>query len=297
MNEPRIRPSDSLSGVRYEIRGRLARRAEEMRRSGREIIRLNIGNPALFGFRTPEKLREALIGRLHVSEGYCHQKGILPAREAVAMQQRARGAEGVGVEEVYIGNGVSELVDLALRALLNPGDEVLVPSPDYPLWTAAVRLNQGRAVHYPCPPDNGFQPDLDALAGLLTPRTRALVLINPNNPTGAVYDRRTLEAMVRLAERHRLRLVRPQGAMYAFVGINRTSIPHFDDEDFALALLDKKGVLLMPGTSFSTSYKDHFRITLLPDAHTLGMVFRRIEDALEDYAEQPAVSAGDTGNS
>src|SRR6202161_2180090 len=147
-----VRPSESLNNVRYEIRGRLARRAHELERQGYEIISLNIGNPRLFGFRTPETMRLAMIENLFDSEGYCHQKGIFPAREAVVMQQQARGVAGVSAEEVFIGNGVSELIDLTLRALLNDGDEVLVPSPDYPLWTAAA-CGTPRAVRKPisCP--------------------------------------------------------------------------------------------------------------------------------------------------
>jgi alanine-synthesizing transaminase len=196
-----VRPSESLRHVRYEIRGRLARRAHEMQRMGYEIVSLNIGNPGAFGFRTPETMRLAMIENLSDSEGYCHQKGIFPAREAVVMQQQARGVTGVTAEEVFIGNGVSELIDLVLRALLNDGDEVLVPSPDYPLWTAAVTLNGGRAVHYPCRSENGFVPDPEEVAALITPRTRAIVVINPNNPTGAVYPRPVLESLARLAER------------------------------------------------------------------------------------------------
>ncbi len=199
-----IATSDSLRGVKYEIRGRLARRALELARQGYEILSLNIGNPALFGFRTPETMRLAMIENLGESEGYCHQKGIFPAREAVVMQQQARGVTGVSAEDVFIGNGVSELIDLGLRALLNPGDEVLVPSPDYPLWTAAVTLNSGKAVHYPCRPEAGYVPDPEELARLITPRTRAIVIINPNNPTGAVYPRAVLEQLAALAERHSL---------------------------------------------------------------------------------------------
>ncbi len=196
--------SDSLSNVRYEIRGQLAQRAHEMERQGYEIISLNIGNPGLFGFRTPETIRMAMIENLATSEAYCHQKGIFPAREAVVMQQQDRGVMDVTAEDVFIGNGVSELIDLTLRALLNTGDEVLIPSPDYPLWTAAVTLNGGKAVHYPCTPENGFEPDIGQLEKLITPKTRALVVINPNNPTGAVYSRATLEKIVALAERHGL---------------------------------------------------------------------------------------------
>ncbi len=195
-----IKTSDSLQDVRYEIRGQLAQRANEMERQGYEIISLNIGNPGLFGFRTPDTMRMAMIENLQASEAYCHQKGIFPAREAVVMQQQERGIMDVTAEDVFIGNGVSELIDLTLRALLNNGDEVLIPSPDYPLWTASVTLNGGQPVHYPCPPENGFQPSLDRLRELVSDRTRAIVVINPNNPTGAVYSRETLEAIVALAE-------------------------------------------------------------------------------------------------
>jgi len=197
-----VTASKSLSGVRYEIRGRLAQRAHEMERQGSEIISLNIGNPGLFGFRTPETMRMAMIENLRTSEAYCHQKGIFPAREAVVMQQQERGVMDVSAEEVFIGNGVSELIDLSLRALLNEGDEVLIPSPDYPLWTASVTLNGGKAVHYPCRQELGFEPDVDAIAGLINERTRAIVVINPNNPTGAVYSRETLLGIVDIAERH-----------------------------------------------------------------------------------------------
>ncbi|MFK7957735.1 MAG: aminotransferase class I/II-fold pyridoxal phosphate-dependent enzyme [Lysobacterales bacterium] len=204
---PKVEVSQHLTEVRYEIRGALARRAQELDRQGYEVLHLNIGNPGRFGFRTPETMRLAIIENLSSSEAYCHQKGIFPAREAVVMQQQNRGVMDVTVDDVIMGNGVSELIDLHLRALLNPGDEVLVPSPDYPLWTAAVALNGGKAVHYPCPSDNDFQPDLEALETLLTPKTRALVVINPNNPTGAVYPADTLAAMAKFAERHHLVLM------------------------------------------------------------------------------------------
>ena len=190
-----VRPSDGLANVRYEIRGKLARRALALERLGYDIVSLNIGNPYAFGFRTPETMRLAMIENLRNSEGYVHQKGIFPAREAVVMQQQERGVRGVTAEEVFIGNGVSELIDLTLRALLNPGDEVLVPSPDYPLWTAAVNLNTGRAVHYPCLAARSFIPDPEDIEALVTARTRAIVIVNPNNPTGAVYPRETLAAI------------------------------------------------------------------------------------------------------
>ncbi len=199
-----IETSAALAEVKYEIRGQLARRAHELERLGYEIISLNIGNPGLFGFRTPETMRLAMIENLGQAEPYSHQKGIFPAREAVVMQQQDRGISGVTAEEVFIGNGVSELIDLSLRALLNRGDEVLVPSPDYPLWSAAVSLNSGIVKHYPCPPERRFLPDIAAIEALISPRTRALVIINPNNPSGAVYDRTTLADLVALAEHHGL---------------------------------------------------------------------------------------------
>jgi alanine-synthesizing transaminase len=202
-----IAPSNALREVKYEIRGQLARRAYEMERQGYEIVSLNIGNPGLFGFRTPETMRLAMIENLGSAEPYSHQKGIFPAREAVVMQQQDRGIQGVTAEDVFIGNGVSELLDLSLRALLNAGDEVLVPSPDYPLWSAAVSLNGGIVKHYPCPPDRDFKPDIAALEAMITARSKAIVIINPNNPSGAVYDRDTLLQIVELAEKHNLVLM------------------------------------------------------------------------------------------
>jgi len=199
-----IKISTALADVKYEIRGHLSARASELERQGYEIISLNIGNPGLFGYRTPETMRLAMIENLSQAEPYSHQQGIFPAREAVVMQQQDRGLSGISVNEVFIGNGVSELIDLSLRALLNPGDEVLVPSPDYPLWSAAVTLNGGKAVHYPCSPECDFQPDIAAIESLITDRTRSIVVINPNNPSGAVYNRDLLKQMVDLAQRHDL---------------------------------------------------------------------------------------------
>jgi alanine-synthesizing transaminase len=203
----KIKSSEALQDVRYEIRGQLANRALELEKRGYEIVSLNIGNPGLFGFRTPETMRLAMIENLGQAEPYCHQKGIFPAREAVVMQQQNRGVGGVTAEEVFIGNGVSELIDLSLRALLNPDEEVLVPSPDYPLWSAAVSLNGGKAVHYDCDVDNAFLPDIGHMESLINPRTRGIVVINPNNPSGAVYDRDTLKSIADLASKHGLVLL------------------------------------------------------------------------------------------
>jgi alanine-synthesizing transaminase len=405
--EHQIRPSEGLRHVKYEIRGRLARRAQELERQGYEIVPLNIGNPGAFGFRTPETMRLAMIENMPVAEGYCHQKGIFPAREAVVMQQQMRGVTGMSAEEVFIGNGVSELIDLCLRALLNDGDEVLIPSPDYPLWSAAVTLNGGKAVYYPCRPENDFVPDPAEIARLVTSRTRAIVVINPNNPTGAVYPREVCEAIARLAESKKLvvfcdeiydqmtydgvehvpmatlvrdtvcctmsglskiyracgyrvgwaafsgnlrgaadylsalellsslrlcsnvpaqwavqtalggyqsikelmapggrlyesrraivdatrgsrflHLAPPKGSMYAFVRVKTDELPEFDDQTFALDLLEQKLVLLAPGASFNVPYRDHFRTTLLPEAALLKKVFARIDELLAAYASR-----------
>ncbi len=202
-----VTTSAILKDVRYEIRGQLANRALELEKRGYEIISLNIGNPGLFGFRTPETMRLAMIENLAQAEPYSHQKGIFPAREAIVMQQQDRGVQGISVDEVFVGNGVSELIDLSLRALLNPGDEILVPSPDYPLWSAAVALNGGKVRYYECDRNNGFLPDVDAIEALVTPRTKGIVVINPNNPTGAVYDRETLTRLAQLAARKGLVLL------------------------------------------------------------------------------------------
>src|SRR6185437_4975468 len=183
------------------------RPARELEAAGHDIIKLNIGNPGRYGFEAPAHLREAIASHLHDSEAYGHEQGLETAREAIAAQQRTRGARHVEAERIFIGNGVSELIDLALRALLQPGDEVLLPSPDYPLWSAATILNGGQPRYYRCLASHAHLPDPDEVEALITPRTRALVLINPNNPTGAVYPRALLQRLVEIAARHRLLLL------------------------------------------------------------------------------------------
>ena len=408
-----ITPSAHLAEVRYEIRGALTRRARELEAAGLDIIKLNIGNPGRYGFEAPAHLREAIACHLHESEAYGHEQGLEVAREAIAAQQRARGARDVDVERIFIGNGVSELIDLSLRALLHPDDEVLLPSPDYPLWSAATILNGGKPRYYRCLAENGHLPDPDEVEALITPRTRALVLINPNNPTGAVYPRPLLERLVAIAARHRLLLlcdeiydeilydgtsfqplaevagelpclsfgglskvhracgyrvgwmslsgdpertatyrdalqllaalrlcanvtaqwavlpalqdapticaltapggrlhearrivlqsvaasryldlVTPDGALYAFPQVRADHFPTFDDNAFALRLLEEESVLVVPGTSFNVPRSHHFRLTLLPPPTQLREVFVRIERVLAGMAlEQPQRSA------
>jgi len=198
---------ERLSEVRYEIRGELARRARELEAEGRTLIKLNIGNPGVFGFRAPEHLQRAIADHIHETDPYTHQQGLPVAREAIAAFHARRGAQQVSPERVFVSNGVSELIDIALRALLNPGDEVLIPSPDYPLWSAATILNDGHPVFYRCHADAGFLPDPDEMEALVSSRTRAIVLINPNNPTGASYPRALLERIVAIAARHNLLLL------------------------------------------------------------------------------------------
>lgn len=407
MSLPPLRASEHLHGVKYEIRGALARRADQLEKEGHDIIKLNIGNPGLFGFRMPGSMRVAIVENLHQADPYSHQKGIFPAREAVVMQQQNRGVMDVTADDVFIGNGVSELIMLAMRALLNPGDEVLVPSPDYPLWTASVVIHGAKAVHYPCRPERGFVPDPAEIESLITDKTRALVVINPNNPTGAVYSREVLQALADIAERHHLvfcadeiydemlydeaefvpaatlarhglcltfgglskiyracglrvgwlvfsgerehardfidavemlaslrlcsnvpgqyavqtalggyqsifdltrpggrlhasrqavldavgrskylSVMPPRGAMYGFIRVHAERLPGglaaFDDQAFALDLLQQKHVLVAPGSSFNVPYRDHFRVTLLPDADEIADVFGRIESLLND---------------
>ncbi|HWI23449.1 MAG TPA: aminotransferase class I/II-fold pyridoxal phosphate-dependent enzyme, partial [Lysobacter sp.] len=207
MSLPSLKTRERLSEVRYEIRGELARRARELETQGRSLIKLNIGNPGAFGFRAPEHLQRAIADHIAGTDPYTHQQGLPAAREAIAAFHKTRGTPNASPERVFVGNGVSELIDLSLRALLNPGDEVLLPSPDYPLWSAATILNDGRPVYYRCLPGNGFIPDPDEIATLVSPRTRAIVLINPNNPTGATYPREVLERIVAIAAKHGLLLL------------------------------------------------------------------------------------------
>ena len=406
--KPSFRTAGRVDEVRYEIRGALARRARELEQQGNDILHLNIGNPGAFGFRTPETMRRAVIRNLKYSEGYGPQTGIFPAREAVAMQYQARGLTDTRFDQVIIGNGVSELVDIVLRSLLDPGEEVLVPAPDYPLWTAAVTLNGGKALHYPCRAENRFIPDVAELEKLVTNKTRALVVINPNNPTGAVYPESVLQELADFATRHDLiifsdeiydaicydearfqpmaplapdtlcvsfgglskvyracgwrvgwavftgaleraeeyrlaveklaalrlsanipgqwavqtalggyqsiadlvardgrlhesrqavieacrnsrflDLVAPMGAMYAFPAVDLNVFPDFDDHRFAAELLEHKHILIVPGSSFNIVERNHFRITLLPEAEQLQEAFEHIDHLLAELADEP----------
>jgi alanine-synthesizing transaminase len=398
--------SERLDQVRYDIRGPLNARALELEAQGHKIIKLNIGNPALFGFTTPAHLQAAVVNNIGNSEAYVHQQGITPAREAIARSLLARGMH-VSPQNIYVGNGVSELIDLTLRALLNNGDEVLLPAPDYPLWTAAVHLNAGVPRYYDCLAANNGLPDPEQVERLITKKTRALVLINPNNPTGAVYPKALVQQLARIAERHGLVLMsdeiyesllfddaqfhsaapmvhdtlaitfsglskvhracgyrvgwfslsgalkpareyikaldvlaalrlcsnvagqwavpaaldgpdtctalcqpggrlyesrkalmdgiarsrylqcaKPMGAIYAFPGVDTHVIPDFDDQQFAMTMLEREHTLIVPGSSFNVRYRNHLRMTLLPEAATIRKVISAMDAVLAEMAGQ-----------
>ncbi len=199
-----IQKSTKLANVCYDIRGPVLARARQMEEEGHRITKLNIGNPASFGFLAPDELVQDVIRNLPDASGYCDAKGLFAARKAVMHYTQQKHVRGVQIEDIYIGNGVSELIVMTLQALLNNGDEVLIPAPDYPLWTAAVSLSGGTPRHYCCDEQSDWLPDLDDVRGKITPRTRALVVINPNNPTGALYPVEMLLELVEIARQHHL---------------------------------------------------------------------------------------------
>jgi alanine-synthesizing transaminase len=193
-----------LRNVRYDIRGPVLRRARQLEAEGHQILKLNLGNPAPFGMFAPDELIRDVVANIGEAQGYSDARGIHAGRLAVAQHFERNGVAGVGPDHVFLGNGVSELIVMSLQALLDTGDEVLVPAPDYPLWTGAINLCGGRAVHYRCVEEEGWQPDLEHIRAQITENTRALVIINPNNPTGAVYSRQTLLGMLDIARRYGL---------------------------------------------------------------------------------------------
>ncbi|MFA7400867.1 MAG: aminotransferase class I/II-fold pyridoxal phosphate-dependent enzyme, partial [Sideroxydans sp.] len=199
-----ILKSTKLSNVCYDIRGPVMERAKQMEEEGQRIIKLNIGNLAPFGFEAPEEIQQDVILNLPNSAGYSDSKGMFAARKAIMHYCQSKKIMGVGLDDIYIGNGASELIVMAMQGLLNTGDEVLVPAPDYPLWTAAVTLAGGTPRHYICDEAKDWNPDLDDIRSKITPNTRAIVVINPNNPTGAVYSDETLQAIIQVAREYDL---------------------------------------------------------------------------------------------
>lgn len=203
MMEP-LRKSTKLDNVLYDIRGAALVQAMKMESEGYRILKLNTGNPAPFGFNAPEEVVRDMIVNLNNAQGYSDSKGIFAARKAIMQSTQEKGIAGVDISDIWVGNGVSELITMALQALLNSGDELLIPAPDYPLWTAAATLAGGKAVHYRCDEASDWAPDLKDMEAKITDRTVGLVVINPNNPTGAVYPKAVLEAIIELARRHHL---------------------------------------------------------------------------------------------
>ena len=199
-----IQKSTKLANVCYDIRGPVLDRARQMEEEGHKIIKLNIGNLAVFGFDAPEEIQQDMIRNLPNAAAYSDSKGIFAARKAVMHYTQQQGIQGVTLDDIYLGNGASELIVMATNALLNDGDELLLPAPDYPLWTAAVSLSGGTPVHYLCDESNGWMPDLKDIRAKITPNTKGIVVINPNNPTGALYSDELLKGIVTLAREHGL---------------------------------------------------------------------------------------------
>lgn len=196
--------SDKLKNVFYDIRGPVLTEAKRLEDEGHRILKLNIGNPAPFGLNAPDEIIQDVTANLSNAEGYCDSKGLYSGRKAVMQYCQQKRILNVGIEDIYLGNGVSELIVMSTQALLNDGDEVLIPSPDYPLWTGAVTLSGGVPVHYRCDEQSNWYPDLEHLKACISDRTKAMVIINPNNPTGSVYPESVLEEMIEIARQHNL---------------------------------------------------------------------------------------------
>lgn len=226
-----ILKSAKLANVCYDIRGPVLARARQMEEEGQRIIKLNIGNMAPFGFDAPDEVRHDIMVNLSDASGYADAKGLFAARKAIMHYSQLKGIRGVGLDDIFIGNGVSELIVMSMNGLLNNGDEVLVPAPDYPLWTAAVSLSGGHAVHYRCDEGAGWLPDLDDLRSKITENTRAIVIINPNNPTGALYPDDMLKALIDVARQHQLIIFADE--IYdkiLYDGVQHTSIASLADD-------------------------------------------------------------------
>lgn len=199
-----IKQSNKLQHVCYDIRGPVLKEAKRLEEEGHRVLKLNIGNPAPFGFEAPDDILKDVIRNLPTAQGYCDSKGIYSARVAIMQYYQQKNITGVDIEDIYVGNGVSELILMAMNGLLNQSDEVLLPSPDYPLWTASVALSGGKPVHYICDETNEWNPDVADIEAKITDKTKAIVIINPNNPTGAVYSDDVLKQIIHLARKHNL---------------------------------------------------------------------------------------------
>ncbi len=241
----KIQKSNKLSNVCYDIRGPIMDRARQMEEEGHKIIKLNIGNLAVFGFDAPEEIQQDMIRNLPASAGYSDSKGIFGARKAVMHETQKQGIKGVTLDDIYLGNGASELIVMATNGLLNNGDELLLPAPDYPLWTAAVSLSGGTPVHYLCDEANGWMPNIEDIRSKITKHTKGIVVINPNNPTGALYSDELLMQIIELARKHGLIIFADE--VYDKVlydGVKHTPIASLSDD-----------VLTLTFNSLSKSYR------------------------------------------
>ncbi|KTR38750.1 pyridoxal phosphate-dependent aminotransferase [Rothia kristinae] len=241
-----FRQSHKLHDVLYDIRGPVLEEAERMEAQGHRILRLNIGNPAPFGFEAPDAVMMDMIRHLPHAQGYSDSRGIYSARTAVVQYYQTQGILDLQPDEVFLGNGVSEMITLSLQAFCDPGDEILVPAPDYPLWTASVALSGGTPVHYLCDEADGWNPDIEDLRAKITPRTKGIVVINPNNPTGAVYSRETLQAIVDLAREHELVLFSDE--IYEKITYDGAEMVH-------TAVLAEDDVLCLTFSGLSKAYR------------------------------------------
>ncbi|KWT72768.1 MULTISPECIES: pyridoxal phosphate-dependent aminotransferase [unclassified Variovorax] len=240
-----LKKSAKLANVLYDIRGPIMDAAKQMEEEGQKIIKLNIGNLAPFGFDAPEEVQQDMIRNIAVSSGYSDSKGIFAARKAVMHETQKQGIAGVTLDDIYLGNGASELIAMAANALLNDGDELLLPAPDYPLWTAVASLSGGKPVHYLCDEENGWMPSLADIRAKITPRTKGIVVINPNNPTGALYSDELLKGIVAIAREHGLVILADE--VYDKVlydGVKHTAIASLS-----------KDVLTLTFNSLSKSYR------------------------------------------
>ena len=226
-----IKKSHKLDGVCYDIRGPVLAQARKMEDEGQKVLKLNIGNPAAFGFDMPEDMHKDIIRNLYSAQGYCDSKGLYSARVAVYQHYQQRGLFNLDVDNIYIGNGVSELIQMTTQALLDNDDEVLIPAPDYPLWTASVKLAGGNPVHYLCDEEQDWFPDIADIKSKITSKTKALVLINPNNPTGAVYSDDLLMELINIAREHKLLLLSDEiYEKILYDGISHSSIGALCDD-------------------------------------------------------------------
>ena len=396
--------SSKLDNVCYDIRGPVLEEAKRLEKQGHEILKLNIGNPASFGFNAPEQILSNVSQKLALAQGYSDSKGLVSARKAISEECKNLKIRNVDLDDIYLGNGVSELITMSLQALLNDGDEVLLPAPDYPIWTASVSLSGGNPVHYICDESSNWYPSLSDIESKINSRTRAIVIINPNNPTGAVYDEEILLGMVALARKYKLILfadeiyskivyddakyvplatlsddvfiisfnglsksyklagfrsgwmvlsgpkhlyknyvegleiltnmrlcanvpgqfavqtaltdkesakkltlpggrlkeqrdvtwkllnqipgiscVKPMGAIYLFPKLDQKFFNIEDDEKLILNILEKEKILLVQGSAFNISDKQHFRIVFLPEVDQLAKAINQVSTVLDSY--------------